>query len=421
MHPIKRHPSALGLLFLLTLAVPSFALAENGWDEQKGNCGHLFANYEGQDLPSLKQCLMKFEATMPTSEITAEDRDAMVPVLNHLYHSGDEEAQYYARLSMGRMQIEPSKAPAGGGKPKKTFHSEKVKKKATPKRAKYSPREASRGGKRVASGLVKKGLRQHKKGRYSKAADLFERALDSDGGSVSALYNGACAYAMQGDTKNAVEWLQRLVDIGTKAAGKKIRKARKDRDFDIIRDDAEFKRVVGFARVKVVNGVGEYGEDEVERIVKTLEQVGHEATDGGADKHDRAYPVVWYKKYVQHVAPVVKKTVNHPKTKYQVIDWDSEYDIIVSWGDIIRKNKFGEPIVKSYGPRDPDEAEKQMDDLLWEQDKALREPDKAARKVEHTASMPDRTQMRVETGARRVNDSVNRFESAGDKAGKLFK
>ena len=418
MTPWRRRPTAF-ITALAALLLLSSSAAADQWEENKGNCEHLFVQYQGADLADLKQCLMMWETYKPTEELTIDDKRLVGPFLDFLYHSGDEEARYYAQLSMDRMGIQPS---AGGAavKTKKSQHSERVKRKEKPKRKKWNPREASKGNQRQAGKLIKRGLREHKKGRYQRALKFYRQAVDKDGRSEDALYNGACAYALENDKPNAIEWLRRLLDLGTEKSKKKIRKARKDRDFDLIRDDPEFKGAVGFARVKVVNGLSEYGEDEVERIVKTLQELGYETEDGGPDKHDRAYPIVWYKEHVTHVAYVVEKAVAHPRTKFQAIDWDSEFDIIVSWGDVIKKNQFGEPIVKSYGPSDPDEAEKNMDDLLWEQDKAMREPDKATRKVERTAKTPQRTQMRVESGARRVQDSIDRAGSALDAAGSLF-
>jgi tetratricopeptide (TPR) repeat protein len=403
------------------LLLPTTLFASD-WSQAKGTCDEHFDKYEGADLATLKQCLMLWEAYKPTADIDNEDKRRLGPVLNHLYWSGDEEAKYYASQSMSRMQLQPSTAPAGGGAPaKKQYNSQKVEEKQKAERPKYRPREASKAERAAADKQVQMGLKEHKKGKYRKALEYFETALSKDPGSVAALYNFACASSLDGNKDDAVEHLQRLVDLGTKEATVKVKKARTDRDFDPIRDDPDFKRVTGFSRVKVVNGVGEYGEEEVERIIKTLQTLGYEVVQGGADKHDRSYPIVWYKKHSKHIAPVVEKALNHPKTRYQLIDWDSQFDLIVSWGDIIRKNKFGEPIVKSYGPKDPDDAEKKMEELAWEEDRALQEPDKVSRKVEHTAGAPGRTKMRVESGARRVEDTLKRGKGAVDKATGLFK
>jgi len=412
-------PSSRFLLALAWLLVPLAASASE-WNDSKGNCDQQFEGYEGADLSSLKQCLMLWEAYKPTSEIDDEDKRRLAPALNRLYWSGDDEAKYYATQSLSRMHLQPTSAPTGGEATKK-YNTEKVEKKARAERTKYKPRDVDKPARVAADKQVQLGLKEHKKGRYAKALEYFGTALEKDPGSVAALYNYACASSLDGNKADAVEYLQRLVDLGTKEALAKVKKARTDRDFDPVKDDADFKRVTGFARIKVVNGVGEYGEEEVERVVKTLQQLGYEVVPGGADKHDRSYPIVWYKKHSKHIAPVVEKALNHPKTRYQLIDWDSQFDLIVSWGDLVRKNKFNEPVVKSYAPKDPDEAEKKMEELAWEEDRALQEPDKVSRKVEHTAGAPGRTKMRVESGARRVEDTFKRGKSAVDKATGLFK
>ena len=420
--PTTMTPSRPLPFLALLAALATLPAQASEWGQAKGTCDQQFEAFESADLATLKQCLMLWEAYKPTSEIDDEDKRRLTPVLNRLFWSADEEAKYYAQQSMTRMQIQPAAAPTGGtGTASRKYNTEKVVEKARTDRARYKPREASKPERAAADKQVSLGLKEHKKGKYAKALQYYSDALSKDPGSVPALYNYACASSLDGNKNDAVEYLQRLVDLGTKEATQKVKKARTDRDFDPVRDDPDFKRVTGYARIKVVNGVGEYGEEEVERVTKTLQQLGYEVVPGGADKHDRSYPVVWYKKHSKHIAPVVEKALNHPKTRYQLIDWDSQFDLIVSWGDLVRKNKFGEPVVKSYGPKDPDEAEKKMEELAWEEDRALQEPDKVSRKVEHTAGAPGRTKMRVESGARRVEDSYKRGKSAIDKATGLIK
>jgi tetratricopeptide (TPR) repeat protein len=418
---MKPRPLTVLLILLALLAAPLQA-AESDWDRNKGECETIFKEYRGRDLPTLKQCLLIWQTYKPASEVTPEERGVLEPFLNHLYFSGDEEAKYYAQMAMDQLKLQPKEPPKQADTPRQ-FTQDKAPASgpATAKRARYQPREASAAEKKAADALVKKGLADHKKGKYRQAQASYQKALESDPGNVMALYNAACAYSLDGNKADAVEHLSRLVDLGTQEARKKVRQARTDRDFDPIRDELEFKVAVGTARIKVVNGVGEYGEDEIKRITKTLTELGYDAKDEGPDKHDRAYPVVWYKPPFKASAFVVGKAVNHPKTRYQVIDWDSKSDLIVSWGDVIKKNKFGEPIVKSYAPKDPDEANKQMDSLIWEQDQALQQPDNYSRKVDKVASTPDNVEMKAEQSIRRVEDSGKRAKKAMDKVEKLFK
>ena len=76
---------------------------------------------------------------------------------------------------------------------------------------------------------------------YDKAAEALEAALAEYPDDPAVRYNLACAESMRGRSAEAIEHLRRSVE-----SGERFRElARTDTDFDPIRDEPEFKTIVG--------------------------------------------------------------------------------------------------------------------------------------------------------------------------------
>ena len=280
-----------------------------------------------------------------------------------------------------------------------------------------SSRDAAR-----ATTLVRQGIAQFRRGKRDRALAKYQQALELDPGNLDAIFNAAAEHAFRSDGSASVELLQRLQDIGTRPAIRRLAKARTDPDFKPIQDYRPYKVVSGFARIKVVNSVGVYGEDEVERIVTTLKELSHPVEDTGNDKvQGRTAPVLWYKPHSAATAYLVKKVVLHPGTTLTKINWQTDYDIIVSWGmQIVTRDGVEQPAT-DYTDVSPEEAETRMDDLLREEDKILREPEQAARRVDHAVETPQRVERRVDGSVDRVERTVDTIERTGGRIEGLFK
>jgi len=93
------------------------------------------------------------------------------------------------------------------------------------------------------------------------------------------------------------------------------------------------------------------------------------------------------------------------------IDWDSEFDIIVSWGNkIVKKNGVRQP-VRDYTKKKNLDPDKQMSQLRRRHEEVMRKPDDAARKVGRVVDTPKRAHDNVKRSidrTKRTFDSVNR-------------
>jgi tetratricopeptide (TPR) repeat protein len=407
----------LAALALLTAAP---AAGQEQWDRQKGNCEQLFLGYEQATLADLKQCMGLWEAYREVSSLSEPQRQAMAKVFDRLWREGDPGTRHMAKNAMARVGFPPPEEAPGTRKVDD----------GKPERKRYRPHTAPPDEQKAGERLRERGFAMYKRHEYDAAVATLQQALEHDPASIQALYDTACAYAANGDSPNAIEYLKRLSDIGSKPALAKLLKARTDRDFEAMRDDPEFKRATGYAKVKVMNGMPaddrEFGADQVFKLVELLRNpklawIVDEAE--APDKHSRDRPHIWYKEPSKSQAYILMRILGHPKTRLVPLDWDSPYDLIASWADKVDINKDGEKYVKfpmtkkGSASLDP---EKRMDEALKMQDDALKEPDTYARKAQHLLETPDRVENKIESATDRVQSTVDNVQKVGDKATKLF-
>ena len=216
------------------------------------------------------------------------------------------------------------------------------------------------------------------------------------------------------------EYLQRLVAMGTGESLDKVHDARMDPDFASIRKESAFKKITGYVRVKVLNSSGEFGEEEVERIERLLDRLRHHVADTGFDKYRRKRPFIWYNglQSSRIQAMLFKDVVDHPDTRMKPINWDSEFDVIISWGVEIVKDEYGDsrptPVARSA---DPDNLDKKMQSLEHKQGQALREPDQAANKANRVLGTPERAKSKTKNAIKRTERTIKKIEGVGKKLG----
>lgn len=426
MRRLSRFVLAGGLLGGL---VAPAALA-NDWERSEERCMGIFGKFDASPVEELKQCTALWEAYINPKTIKEADRHIAVQAFNYLYVNGDDEGAFMAESALGRLNERPrgERDAARTGResardlatgPATAKAAEPVRKKAVEpaedepmRRVRYEPKPVSAKETKRARALNDKGYALARKGQHEQALALYEDAIDTDPAFEGAIYNAACMYSQTNRAKTALEYLQRLQDLGTEEANIRLHKARIDRDMDPLHGEPHFKRLTGYARIKLINSIGEYGEEEIERIESYLKKAKYTVEDTGLDKHEREQPIIWYRNTVTdfNTAHILSKLVNHPWTILVPIDWETEYDIIISWGDKITTDAAGN--VKVPPVHEVKDPEKSADDALRAQDEALREPDKYSRKVEHTANTPGRVKSKAESSVRRVEDTIDRAEKA---------
>ena len=417
---------------LMSLLAAGSAQAADDWAKYKGDCDNVLKAHETVIVERLKECTGLWIAYVDPNVIRPAEKQGLKDAFQTLYDKGvnksDDEAQYLATSAAERLDVRLQlklKHDDGGeptAKSSKTKPGEDDGGGSASGRKRFEAPDVSDAARKKAAGLVKDGLALRGKKKNAKALEAYEKALELDPGNMKGLYNAACELALKGQKKESVEYLQRLVDIGTKESLALVKSARVDQDFEPVHDYVPFKKVTGYAKIKVVNSLGEYGEDEVERIAKTLEKLKYPIADKGDDKtKNRPTPVIFFKDHSAPTAYVIKEVVIHPGTVVTKITWETEYDVIVSWGNkLVVKDGVKAP-AKDYTDVSPDQAEKQLDKLGQAEDTALRKPQEVSRKIDHTIDTPKRVGDKVEGGVDKVEKTVETLEKTGDKIKGIFK
>lgn len=89
--------------------------------------------------------------------------------------------------------------------------------------------------------LVVKGLTLSEDGRYEEAIKCCDKVLEIEPNLLEALYNKACFESKRGDIENAIICLKKAIKIDKKV----IKLAKDEKDFDNIRNDERFVKLMG--------------------------------------------------------------------------------------------------------------------------------------------------------------------------------
>lgn len=294
-----------------------------------------------------------------------------------------------------------------------------------PPRTPFTAKEPTKAEITKAEAQFKNGFKAYKAKDYAKAAEFYVKMVDIAPGYAKGHFNAACVYALQKDEANMAKYLMNLRDLsgaGSKDAGEMLKLVKTDADFADIRNESdEYKRIMGYARVLIVNHLGEKGEENVDNLVGSLKELGYDATVTEAEKKNpKKNPIIVYGEASRVPAYMVKKLIEHPKVETVATPKDKRckdgdcYDVVIHWNDDV---KGDEP--KRY-VADPDEAEKKLDNLEKEQDEILSKPDEAIDEVDEALGKPEEVQDRIEDNLERPGKALDKVDKTLDKVKGVF-
>jgi len=82
--------------------------------------------------------------------------------------------------------------------------------------------------------------------KYYSVLESLEKAIELKPDDAGAWFNRACLYALKGERENALSDLRRAIELDSSFK----EKAKKDKDFEALWDDEEFKKLVETGCVK---------------------------------------------------------------------------------------------------------------------------------------------------------------------------
>jgi tetratricopeptide (TPR) repeat protein len=125
-----------------------------------------------------------------------------------------------------------------------------------------------------------KGLIYYRQKNYDKALDSVEKAIDSNSADGMSWYNKACYHSLLNHIPEAIEALKRSIEVDVKNA----KKAVKDKDFENIRTDEGYRRIIevvvlesvrqGYHKVGQIVWTTMVGKLEVEDAARKLVEKG---------------------------------------------------------------------------------------------------------------------------------------------------
>src|SRR5574340_334616 len=125
-----------------------------------------------------------------------------------------------------------------------------------------------------------KGLIYYRQKNYEKALDCVEKAIDSNSADGMSWYNKACYHSLLNHIPEAIEALKRSIEVDVKNA----KKAVKDKDFENIRTDEGYRRIIevvvlesvrqGYHKVGQIVWTTMVGKLEVEDAARKLVEKG---------------------------------------------------------------------------------------------------------------------------------------------------
>jgi len=395
----------LGLPAVVSAAVTSSG--DSKWKKSEHDCNKLFDKPAKAAAERLEACADRWSVHARLHLASATDKSLAKKALKYLYQHGSDRAAVIARGGLERLGIRvPVRAPrgqavAGSNAPDRPK-----------RRRRYDPPEASRANKKAAEKLAKAGVKDLLKKRYRPGQHKLQKAVGKDPRSEFALYNLACAYALQKRGGAAVDELQKLADLATDQSLERLIRARRDGDFERIRDDSRFKKVTGYMRIQVINTIGEAGEPAIENIETMLNKLGHarpRVDDDDDNKRDA--PQILFKPHAKPQVPLIAELLNHPRVRLDPLKGKSKYDMIIKWGARVVKED-GNTKVESMGPSTVDDK---IAKARRKQNKVLAKPEKAISKVDRVISTPDRAYKGVEGMGKRVEGTYKKAEGSFKK------
>lgn len=415
---------ALGLTF--AVAMGGSALAADQWKEKGKECDQtVFKDPGGAAMADLSKCSKAWVAYRTEyGAVKGDYKDRVVMAMKLLYAKGDEADAERSEEILSKLGVKdlPSRTAKGGGEssgPKPVA--------AKQERKPFDPPEPDKKAIAAAEKHFKAGFAAYGKKDLPKAGAAYEKMVEAAPGYAKGHFNAACIFSLQKDEAKMAKYLMNLRDMTaskSKVVAEKSKEmlelVKKDEDFKETRyESSEYKRIMGFAKVKVINHLGEKGEENVDNLLGSMKELGYEGEMKDSEKKVAKYPIIYFTDHSKTQAYLIKQLIEHPKleTKYLAKDKlcgeDGCYDVVVQWNDEVK----GDP--KKF-VADPKDAEKKIQDLEKKQDEILAKPDAVIDEVDDALSKPEEVTDKVEELTNKPGKAVEKVEKTMDKIKGVF-
>ncbi len=414
---------ALGLT--AAVALGGSALAADQWKDKGKECDQtVFKDPGSAELPALSKCSKAWVAyRVEYGAVKGDYKDRVILAMKILHRDGDEADAERAKEILGKLgvaDVAPRTAKAGGNSGAKPVA-------AKAERKPFDPPEPDKKAIAAAEKHMKTGLAAYGKKDLGKAVAAYEKMVEVAPGYAKGHFNAACIYSLQKDEAKMARSLTNLRDmtaskskVVAEKAKEMLERVKTDEDFKETRyESAEYKRIMGFAKVKVINHLGEKGEENVDNLLGSMKELGYEGEMKDSDKKVAKFPIIYFTDHSKTQAYFIKQLIEHPKleTKHlpkdKLCGEDGCYDVVVQWSDEVK----GDP--KKF-VADPKDAEEKIKDLEKKQDEILSKPDEVIDEVDDALSKPGEVTDKAEELMNKPGKAVEKVEKTLDKVKGVF-
>jgi len=408
-----RLPARAFITAVALVGATATAAAADAWKDRGADCdAGAFKDPEDADLSDIAKCTKLWEAyRTDLKPVKGDYKTRVVSAMTRLYAEGSDADAKLASGALERLGVSDlPKRSAAASKPK------------APPRATFAPGPADKKQIAAAEKEFKAGMGAYKKKDYQKSAGHYVKMTELAPGYPKGHYNAACVYALLEDEANMAKYLMNLRDLagtgGDKSAQEMVAMVKKDTDFDGMRDKStEYKRIMGYAKVLIINDLGDDGAENADNLQGSLDELGYKTETKDSDKKPLKKPHIFYAPHARTQAYIIKEVVTHPKVVTKMMSYEDlkGFDVVVQWSDEVKK---GDP--KIY-VKDPEEAEKKLDALEKKQDDMLSKPEDAVDELDEALGKPGEVQERIEKNLERPGEAVEKVEKTLDKIKSPFK
>ncbi len=412
-------PAAMGFALALTLFAGEASAADQWKDKGKECDASVFKSPADSEIPAISKCSKAWVAYRTDYKAVKGDyKDRVVMAMKLLYAKGDEADAERSKDILARLGVSDLPNRSGGATTAKG-----TKPAGKEARKPFNPPAADKKQIAAAEKHFKTGFAAYKKKDMAKAAEAYVKMVEVAPGYAKGHFNAACAFALQKDEPNMAKYLMNLRDMATAGdaeAVKMIELAKTDADFAEFKDESsEYKRIIGYAKIKVINHLGEKGEENVDNLMSSLKSLGYETAMKDSEKKVSKFPIIYFAEHSKTAAFITKELISHPKVETKYLDKeklcgeDGCFDVVVQWNDEVK----GDP--KKH-VADPKDAEKKIQALEKKQDEILSKPDEVIDEVDEALGKPEEVTDKAEEILEKPGKAVEKVEKTLDKVKGVF-
>lgn len=334
----------------------------NYWEQRKGQCEQILSTPNAYGLDDISRCMKLWETYRSVGDLSVDLRSMYAVGFSMVwYQARDEYERAVADAALARLciprhpmgadgkiaeqvpemlqcgaaavaSVDKARAGQNGDATAAAAADTSAADELAALRGSMSVSDVSAARKKKAQGLNRKGLKAHNAKKFGQAIDFYEQALEVYPHYVTAKYNYICALALLGDPEGALTHLEDMYAWNDPEVNQRLLKARTDEDLLGLRNNLRFKQLTGYFRLVIANGAGEFGLENVQRVVNEIEARRYAIASTVNDKNPRMNPVIFYRPGFKQYADEFKLILNARKVDMAPIDWQTLDDMIIIWG-----------------------------------------------------------------------------------------